>query len=56
MVLGAVIAVEARAVVGLDQLQPVLVVLRQRQVVAVDVIEDTEFQTHPMLPAVRALR
>ena len=44
VVLGAVVAVEAGAVVGLDQLEPVLVERGERPGVAVDVVEDAEFQ------------
>ena len=46
VMLGDVIGVEARAVEGFDHLQPLLVVVAQRQVVAVEVIEDAEFQAH----------
>src|SRR5262245_47951848 len=46
MVLGAVITVDAGAVVGLDQLQPVLVEIGERQIIPVDVIENSELQGH----------
>ena len=46
MMLGAMVAVEAGAVVGFEQLEAIFVELRQRQIVAIDVIEDTEFQAH----------
>ena len=46
MVLGDVIRVEAGPVERLDDLQPLLIVVAQRQVVAVEVIENTEFQAH----------
>ena len=36
MVLGAVIAVDAGAVIGLDQLEAVLVEIRERQIVAIE--------------------
>ena len=48
--LGAMIAVEAGAVVGLDQLEAIFVELVERQIVAIDVIENTEFQPHSSLP------
>ena len=44
MVLGDQIGVKALAVVDLGQAQPILVMLRERQVTAIDVIEDTELQ------------
>ena len=46
MVLGAVIAVDAGAVVGLDQLEAVLVEILERLIVAIDVIENPELQRH----------
>ena len=42
VVLGQVIAAQAQPVVGLDQLQPVLVVLAQRHRAEVEMIEDAE--------------
>ena len=44
MVLGDQVGVKTFAVVHLGQPQPVLVMLRERQVAAIDVIEDTELQ------------
>ena len=46
MVFGAVIAVDAGAVIGLDQLEAILVELRERLIVAIDVIENSELQRH----------
>ena len=43
MVLGEMIGVEARAIVGLGNPQAVLVVVRERAAVAVEMIEDAEF-------------
>jgi hypothetical protein len=43
VMLGQVIGMEAGPVIGLDDLQPLLVVLCQRHVVAVEVIENAEF-------------
>ena len=43
--LGDVIGVEAEPIISLDDLQPRLVVVVQRQIVAVEMIEDAEF--HP---------
>jgi hypothetical protein len=40
--LGGMIRIKAAAVVGLDDLQPLLVELMQGQIVAVQVIEDAE--------------
>ena len=48
MMLGAVVAVDAGAVVGFDQLEAVLVELLQRQIVAIDVIENPELQGHSL--------
>ena len=42
MVLGQVIGVEAGAVVGLDQLEPRLVIVPQRLRPAVEMVEDAE--------------
>ena len=42
--LGHVVGVEAQAVVALDELQSRLVEIRQREVAAVEVVEDAEFQ------------
>src|SRR6185436_3002650 len=54
--LGDVIGVEARAVERLDHLQPLLVVFAQRQVVAIEVIENSELEFHPTPPrSTRAL-
>ena len=44
--LGDVIGVEAGPVEGFNDFQPLLVVVAERQAVAVEVIEDAEFQTH----------
>src|SRR5688500_11818552 len=46
MVLGAVVTVEAGAVVGFDQLEPVFVKRGERPRIAVDVVEDSEFEGH----------
>ena len=46
MVLGAVIAVDAGAVVGLHQLEAVLVERAERLIVPIDVIENPELQGH----------
>jgi hypothetical protein len=43
MVLGDMIGVETQAIIGLDDLQPGLIVVAQRQIVAVEMIEDAEF-------------
>jgi len=43
MVLGQVVGVEASRIIGFDQLQPLLVVIRERQIAAVEVVEDAEF-------------
>ena len=43
VVLGGVIRVEAAAIVGLDQLEPLLVEIAQRQVVAIEMVEHAEF-------------
>ncbi len=53
MVLGAMVAVDAGAVVGLHQLEAVFVEIAERLIVPVDVIEDSEFQRHvtPQLEA-----
>jgi hypothetical protein len=42
MVLGSVIRIEAAAVIGLHDLQPLLVEFVERQVVAIEVVEDAE--------------
>jgi len=57
MVLGAVVAIDAGAVIGLDQLQPVFVEILQRQVVPVDVIEKsrTPRPSVPLPAFIRAL-
>ena len=47
--LGEVIAVEAGAVVGLDQLQPVGVELAERHARVVHVVEHAEFHGAPEL-------
>jgi len=47
MVLGEMISVETRAIVGFCNLEAVFVIVRQRAAVAVEVIEDTEFHLHP---------
>ena len=52
MVLGAVVAVDAGAVVGLDQLEAVLVEILQRLIVAIDVIENPELQA-PFIPTLQ---
>ena len=46
VVLGDVIGVKAGTVQGLDDLQPLLVILAQRQIIAVEMVENTEFQIH----------
>ena len=43
---GDVIGVKAGTVQGLDHLQPLLVILAQRQVVAIEMVENAEFQIH----------
>ena len=43
MVLGDVIGVEARALVRLDNFEPLAVIARERTVILVQVIEDAEF-------------
>ena len=51
--LGKVIGVEARGVIRLDQPQPVLVMLAEREFAAVEMIENAERYTHrkpPVLP------
>jgi len=40
----AVVAVDAGAVVGFDQLEAVFIEILQRLIVAIDVIENTELQ------------
>ena len=51
MVLGRVVAVDADPLVGLDQPQPVLVEVAQRQAARVEVVENTEFNgwIHPAM-------
>ena len=46
VMLGDMVGVEAEAVESFDHLQPLLVIIAQRQVVAVEVIENAEFQAH----------
>src|SRR5262249_49710756 len=43
MVLGKMIGVESRAIVGLCNFQAILVIIRERAAVTVEVVEDTEF-------------
>src|SRR5882672_1750875 len=45
MMLGDVIGVEAEPVVGFDDLQPGLVVVTKREIVAVEMIEDAELHS-----------
>ena len=48
VMLGDVVAVEAEPVVGLDDLEPRFVIIRERQVgVAVEMIENAEFHDAP---------
>ena len=53
--LGDVIAVEARAVVGLGDGQPVGVELAERHARVVDVVEDAEFHAAPASATLRQL-
>jgi hypothetical protein len=46
VVLCDVIGVKARTIESLDNFQPLLVILAQRQVIAVEMIENTKFQVH----------
>ena len=46
MVFGDVIGVKAGTVQGLDHLQPLLVVLAERQVIAIEMVKNAEFQIH----------
>ena len=45
VVLGGVIRVEAAAIVGLDQLQALLIEIRQWNLAAIQVVENTEFHS-----------
>jgi len=45
VVLGRVIGVEAAAIVGFDDLEPLLVEIVQREIIAVEVIENAEFHS-----------
>jgi hypothetical protein len=45
VMLGGMIGVEAAAIVGLDDLQPLLIEHVERKVVAVEVVEDAEFHS-----------
>ena len=51
MVLGDVIGVEAGAVIGFDDLEAILVIIRQRRAGAVEMIEDAEFHFFGLIPA-----
>jgi hypothetical protein len=54
VMLGDVIRIEAAAIERLDHLEPVFVVIPQREVVAVEVIEDAEFEGHADTVAIYA--
>jgi hypothetical protein len=45
VVLGGVIRVEAAAIIGLDDLEPLLVEVMQGQIVAIEVVENSEFHS-----------
>jgi hypothetical protein len=56
VVLRDVVGVKARTIECLDDLQPLFVVLAQRQIIAVEMIENTEFQVHAgSIRSIRAL-
>ena len=46
MVLGDVVGEETGAIERLDDLQPLFVIVGERQVVAIEVVEDAEFEAH----------
>jgi hypothetical protein len=46
-----VIGVKAGPVQGLDDLQPLLVIFAERQIVAVEMVENAELQIHIVPPA-----
>jgi hypothetical protein len=50
MMLGQVIGEKAGAIVGLDDAQPLLEIIAQRDIVAVEVVEDTEFHAGSVGP------
>ena len=57
VMLGDVIGVKAGPVERLDDFQPLLVIVAQRQIIAVEMIENAEFQRHAVpTHAMRALR
>src|SRR5882724_1175345 len=55
VVLRDVISVKAETIKSLDNFQPLLVILAQRQVIAVEMVENTEFQIHSGTPRMCAL-